>query len=91
MLQNFDDLPETARKLFEEAQMSGNRRQQTKIVNGVMKESKTGKGYEIDFEAPIFEDLRTKYERRWGNEIDRGVILEIAETQCGSAEKLKKP
>ncbi len=41
-LQHFDELRESAQKLFEEARKTGCRKQQTQIVNGVMKKCSSG-------------------------------------------------
>ena len=89
MLQCVDQLPEEARKLFEEARRCGHRREQTKMINGIMKKKGSGQGYEIDFSAPIFEELRTKFERKYASERDKGMTREQMEALLGGAEKFE--
>ena len=88
MLKQFDELPESAKQLFEEARKTGNRKEQTRIVNSIMR--KRGKQYEIDLAAPIFTELRDKFERRWAGERDKGVVKAVAIVKCGGAAQLQQ-
>ena len=85
-----DQLPEAARKLFDDARAAGNRREQTRIVNNVMRKCKGGKGYYIDETAPIFEELQSKYERRYASQRDRGVIRAVMEGMVGGEAALQR-
>jgi len=89
MLQCVDQLPEEARKLFDDARRCGNRKEETKMINGIMKKRSNGKGYEIDFKAPIFNELRTKFERKYAYERDKGMIREQMETLLGGSAKFE--
>ena len=57
-------------------------------MNSIMK--KRGNQYEIDLAAPIFTEPRTKLERRWAGERDRGVVKVVAIVQCGGAAQLQQ-
>ena len=88
MLQRFDELPESCQKLFEEARKNGNRKEQTRIVNNVMK--KKGSTYEIDLASPIFTELAVKFEKKWGSHKDKAYVKAVAETLVGGHDNLKK-
>lgn len=87
MLKNMSELPAAAKLMFEEAKMSGNRKEQTRIVNSIMKKNKNGV-YAVDLSAPIFEELRVKYERKYASERNRGVCKSIALKKVGGAGQL---
>ena len=87
MLKNMSELPEAAKLMFEEAKLSGNRKEQTRIVNSIMKKNKSGV-YSVDLSAPIFEELRVKYERKYAMERNRVVCKSIALKKVGGAGQL---
>ena len=59
----------------------------TTLINNVLKKDASGK-YVVDFENRAYAELRIRSYSRSKKEKDNGVIMEEAQTRCGSAEKL---
>jgi hypothetical protein len=86
-LKEFEALPSHVQKLWEEAKSAGKRDDMTKIVNNSMKA--LPKGYGIDHTAPIFDEMRSKFEKRFFEQAEHGVTRSVAAVTVGGEDKLR--
>ena len=76
--QNYQNFPVEVQELFS----NSSRKEQTLMVNKLMKPT-GNKGFAFDETSPVFTEMRSKFERRFATEQDRGVIRAVAEQRCG--------
>ena len=88
MMKHYDDLPDCAKTMFEEARQKGDRKTQTKIINGIMK--KQGNAWQVDLSSPMYTELAAKYEKKWAGQSDTGVIRAVAEQKVGGSARLQE-
>lgn len=81
--QALETMPQSVQEVFATAKNEGNRKLCTKIVNESMKPGPGGKGFVVDEGAPIFAEVRSKWEKRFASSTDIGVPRSIAAGKCG--------
>lgn len=80
------DLPDAVADAFNNAKR---RQTKTEIINKAVTRDSAGK-WALNFDDPMFEEIRTRYSRKEGKDSKRAVPRALAVSQCGGEEGFQK-